>query len=97
MSRKTPPIRDEERVLWMALAMADMAIYSHEGEECLLSHEASCEIRRRLVEQFKLNLDKFSEEAREVFDKIYAERKAKSDAEKERAKQVEELLSEVVR
>lgn len=78
----------------MALAMADMAIYSHKGEECLLAHETSNEIRRKLRDEFGLNLDRFGERARELFTSIYAERKKKHDEEAERSKQIQELLGD---
>src|SRR5512135_2558303 len=94
MSRKSPPIRDEERAYWLALAMADMAIYSHEGEECLLSHESSNEIRRKLVQGFGMNLDNLQERARALFDSIYQERKKKHDEERRRMREIEAILDE---
>jgi hypothetical protein len=94
MSRKTPPIRDEERALWMALAMADMAIYSHKGREALLSHLSSNEIRRRLSQEFGLNLDRFQDRAREIFDAIYDECKKKDDEERARMREIEAILDE---
>ena len=94
MSKKQLPVAQQERILWMALAMADMAIYSHKGEQCILSHDSSNEIRRRLVQEFGLNLDNLQGHAQELFDSIYEECKQKHDAERERMRIIEEILDE---
>lgn len=85
----------EERLWWMMLVHSE-AVYQHvPQEDILLWIRINGMIRCHVRDTFKLNLDTIGDKARDKYEELVEEYRAKEKAEAERDEKVDKLLAEL--
>lgn len=89
-------MKSEERLWWATLCLADEDGERIERrgpkEEILIPMRISGRLRSKLCKEFGANLDNLFQDARDKYREMYAEEKAKDEAEKKRWEEYRQLI-----